>query len=523
MQVVTLIQYTWRLMAAGIFSVSLLTPGITPTATATITATAAPSNWSLPVSLDYGWFPDIAADSYGGLHVVWSSGKVIANANSIATQPADEFDVVMYTTNPDGIGWSDPNDIAAMSSGGEVTRPSVYIDQNGVLHLLYRETSIFYSQAPVVDLVSARAWSTPIVVNERQVAYYSRLTMDAKGVLHLVYTENVPSAKCPICYHLFYRQSADNGKTWSLRVDISKGDIGSVKPQILIDKQDNIHVVWESGIGGAYGQLTDPTSVMYAASYDGGKTWSNPYQFPAPNGWGRNITIGEDGHGTLIVAWLGLDEDLVYYQTSTNYGKSWSDPQPIPDVWGGWSIYNARLDDYSMATDSDGNVHLVFVGRLNTKDNNLEILHLTWNGFTWSRPESITTLTGDVPEWPRLAISLGNQLNVVWFVREQAHIWDSASGQYKVWYSHEAIQSTALKPNPRPTPAQVTVSTSIPTPSLSPTPTPIPAALAAALNSPVSNFSVTSEYGDMLMMAKSLLPGILLLGLVVIFVRSKRR
>jgi hypothetical protein len=521
MLVVQLIQSTWRILAAGIFSISLATPTITPTVPAS--TPTAPSAWSQPVNLSYGWFPDIAADSYGGLHVVWSSGKVIAKTGSIATQPPDEFDVVMYTTNPDGTGWSEPNDIAAMTSGGEATRPSLYIDQNGILHLLYRETSIFYSQAPVVDSVSARAWSPPIIVNESQVAYFSRMAVDSKGLLHLVYTENVPSTKCPVCYHLFYRQSTDNGKTWSIRVDISKGDIGAAKPQILIDKDNNLHVVWESGIGGAYGQLNDPTSVMYANSTDGGKTWSQPYTFPAPNGWGRNVTIGENGRGALIVAWLGLNEDQVYSQTSNDHGKTWSDPQPIPNVWGGWSIYNARLDDYSMATDSNGNVHLVFVGRLSADDKNLEILHLTWDGSTWSSPETITTLTGDVPEWPRLAISLGNQLNVVWFVREQAHIWDAGNSQYKIWYSNDTIHSTALKPNPRPTPAPEAVSTALPSPSPQPTPTPIPPALVAALNSPISNFNIYSEYDNMWMMAKSLVPGIVLLGLVIFFVRSKRR
>jgi hypothetical protein len=508
------------MLAAGIFSVSMLTPIITPFAPAP--TTAASSNWSRPVSLAYGWFPDIAADSYGGLHVVWSSGIVIGRPNSIATQPPEEFDVVMYTTNPDGTGWSEPNDIAAMTSGGEATRPALYIDNNGILHLLYRETSIFYSHAPVVASVSARAWSQPIIVNERQVAYFSRLAVDSNGVLHLVYTENVPSTDCPICYHLFYRQSADNGKTWSIRVDISRRDIGSAKPQILIDKENNIQVVWESGIGGAYGQLTDPTTVMYAGSTNGGKNWSVPYKFPAPNGWGRNVTIGEDKRGALIVAWLGLDEDQIYSQTSVDHGKTWSNPQPIPNVWGGWSIYNARLDDYSMANDSDGNVHLVFVGRSSSDDNNLEILHLSWDGYSWSEPETITTLTGDVPEWPRLAISLGNQLNVVWFVREQAHIWDAANSQYKVWYSHATIQAKALKPNPRPTLAPEVASTPVPTPSPQPTSTPIPAALVAALNAPINNFSIYSEYGDMWMMAKSLLPGILLLGLIIFFVRIKR-
>ncbi len=475
--------------------------------------------------MGYGWFPDIAADSYGGLHIVWSTGKTIpavGGGTLLATPAPDEFDVVMYTTSVNGINWSAPDDIAAMASGGEVTRPSLLIDPGGVLRITYREVGIFYSEAPLDGSISARTMQSPKVVSEKQVAYFSRMAMDSKGVIHLVYTENVPSPSCPICYHVFYRQSVDGGKTWSLRLDISQNNIGSAKPQFIIDKKDNLHVVWEAGVGGAYGQLDDPSSVMYATSHDGGKTWSKPYKFSSPNNWARNITIGEDGQGNLVVAWLAPDEDQIYYQISYNHGLTWSNPEAIPNVWGGWSVYNARLDDYTMATDSDGNLHLVFVGRLSADDKNLEILHLTWNGSTWSKPDFITRLVGDVPEWPRLTVSLGNQLNVVWFVRGQTHIWDSDSTHYRIWYSHLITQTAALTPVPSPTPAPDIISTSVPTPTVLPTATQIPPQLAAALHSPMTNFSIYSEYGNMLLMAKSLLPGILLLGLVFIVVRIRR-
>lgn len=521
MQVATLIQSAWRLVAAGMFSVALFPAQITPQPTPTIAG--ASSAWSQPVSLDYGWFPNIAADAAGGLHVVWSGEKAIGDTSVITPQPANVFDVVMYTYSQGGTSWSPSNDIAAMPTGGAATRPAMFIDKNGIAHMGFRsEKSVYYVQAPVGEAASASKWSSPIIVNEQQVAYYSSIVEDTKGVLHLVYTENVPSTSCPICYHLFYRQSVDNGKTWSLRYDISKIDSGAVKPQVLIDQYNNIHVVWEAGAGGALGQLADPTSAMYSGSLDGGKTWSQPYKFPAPNGWGRNPTIDEDRKGYLIVAWLGLNEDLVYYQISQDHGKSWSEPVSIPNVWGGWTNYNSRLDDYSMATDIAGYVHLVFVGRMSAEDKNLEILHLTWNGFFWSKPEAITVLSGDVPEWPRLAISLGNQLNVVWFVRDQAHIWDMTNSHYKIWYSKEILPINGASPHTYPTPTLDPNLASTPTPSATPGPTEIPPEVAAALNSPESSFDVYSEKDDMLMLAKSLAPGVMLLGLAFFFIRSRR-
>lgn len=521
MQAFNFIQFAWRLVAAGLFSVSLLPPQITPIPTPTIAG--ASSNWSQPTFVTYGWFPDIAADAAGGLHLVWSDEKVIGDTGLTATPPASGFDVVMYSTSQDGTSWSTPNDIAASPTEGAVTRPAIFIDQKGILHMGYRsEKSIFYTQAPLAEAATAQGWSPSILINELQVGYYSRVVEDSKGVLHMVYTENVISARCPICYHLFYRQSVDNGKTWSLRYDISRVDSGAVKPQILIDKEDNIHVVWEAGAGGALGQLTDPTTAMYSGSHDGGKTWSQPYKFPAPNGLGKNPTIGLDGRGNLVVAWLGLNEDLVYYQASRDHGKTWSDPVVISDVWGGWTNYNSRLDDYSMATDSAGNIHLVFVGRMSADDKNLEVIHLTWDGSSWSKPEAITVLSGDVPEWPRLAISLGNQLNVVWFVRDQAHIWDTSNSHYKIWYSQEILPINGVKPQPYPSATLDPNRGNTPTPNVTPAPTKVPPDVAAALSSPESTFDVYSEKDDMLMMAKSLAPGVLLLGLVFFVIRSRR-
>ena len=68
-----------------------------------------------------------------------------------------------------------------------------------------------------------------------------------------------------------------------------------------------------------------------------------------------------------------------------------------------------------MATDSAGNLHLAMVGRLNATDTALRVLHVSWNGSSWSAPEAIVSYAEDAPEWPVINISNGNQLNVVWF------------------------------------------------------------------------------------------------------------
>lgn len=404
--------------------------------------------WSAPVPLGAYWFPDVATDASGRVHAVWSSG-------------AEEFDTVMYAAKSDN-SWSGAVDIMAMpqiSGGSEASRPALLVDPANNVHLTYRYTTIYYSQAPAGGAGVPGYWRESFAIDE---GYFSRMVRDSKGVLHLVFTQNVQTASCRICYHIFYVRSTDDGLMWSDPVDISVLPTGAAKPQLIVDSQDNLHVVWEGGYGGSYGQLSDPTSVFYAGSSDGGNSWSRAYEFDPTRGdttaaMARNITIAEDANGRLVTAWLAIPEDIVYYQLSADAGRTWSVPAPIPGVLGIWALYQSRLDSYAMAVDSAGRVHLVMVGRRLLEQPNSELIHLVWNGSGWSAPSVIASYTGDMPEWPRIAVGLGNQLHVVWFVRDAENLFNSDAGNYQVWYATSTTDSPPIAPVavpeiPAPTP-----------------------------------------------------------------------
>lgn len=471
--------------------------------------------WSQPVPISpqggFAWFPDVAIDLTGQIHVVWAGGS-------------SRYDAVMYTTSRDGQAWSQINDIAAFAqvAGSEASRPGIYIDQHNLLNMTFRSTTVYYSQAPTASAFSAGAWLSPKPISSGQVAYFSRVARDGEGTLHLIFSENVITSSCPICYHIFYRRSDDNGINWTPPVDISRLATGSAKLLLLIDEQDNLHVAWEAGRGGSYGQLEDPTRVMYAASFDRGTTWTSPSEMNPPEVRAKAITIGLGREGQLVAAWLSLPEDKVYYQISSNQGRSWSVPQPIPGVWGGWSLYPARLDDYAMATDSAGDVHLICVGRTAENQSSLSVLHLAWNGTNWSQPEAILTFEGDVPEWPRIAVGNGNQLHVVWYVRDQKHIWgdspDGSAPQFQIWYAQALttapeVTATAM-PLAIPTPDSQIASQATPETSLIPT------------SVPELTHDTTPSYSErdgLLLLIQSLIPAVLLIGTIIIGVHLRRR
>jgi hypothetical protein len=78
-----------------------------------------------------------------------------------------------------------------------------------------------------------------------------------------------------------------------------------------------------------------------------------------------------------------------------------------------------------------------------------------------------------MPEWPRIAVGLGNQLHVVWFVRDAENLFNSDAGNYQVWYASSTTDSPAIAPVavpeiPPPTPnpnAGVVNSVAAPTPT----------------------------------------------------------
>ncbi len=485
------------------------------------TTSAQTSGWTQPKQLSVpnvrSWFPDVLADATGRIHVVWSSG----------IRDRSVWDTVMYATSPDGQVWTPPTDISATDPFGTAlaqrapaaTRPVLVMDRNGNIHTSFRDDqSLYYASTPVQSFGSPAALQ-PVKVAGTNVPYFAEMTVDSKGTIHYLFTENIPSDNCGICYQLFYRNSKDLGKTWSAILSISNPDIGAAKPKIVVDKQDNIHVVWEAGEGGSLGNVQDPTRIVYAASYDGGQTWTAPLTLPA-NQVGQQakfISIGVDGRNNLVTAWLSQPRGEVFYQISTDQGRQWSAPQQILGVFSPEGILYSRLSTYSMATDNAGSIHLAMVGRTDVNRANTSVIHLTWNGTAWSQPDVIVTDDKNSFEWPRITIGLGNQVHIVWFMRDEAHLFDTDNGLYSIWYSRGIAVAPAIAPQIYSTPTALPLPTATPQ-VFSPTPTPI------AINTVDTNASMATLIGEgqsLSIVALAVLPISLLV--LVMFVLRRRR
>lgn len=506
-----------RCMVPALF-LATLAPGV-----AASTAFAQSNGWSEPVALSdestSSWFPDVAVDASGRIHVAWSGGA--------ALYPSQAYDTVVYASSIDGRSWSAPLDIVALPSKGAVTRPALLSDSNGTLHMTYRSYMIYYTHGSV-QAVRPLALLPARPISSGDNGYFSQLLLDRAGRLHIFYTEYAGQVGCPECLHVFHRFSDDDGLTWSLPVDITPGASGAAKPQILQDGQRRMHLVWEAGRGGDLGQIPDPTTVMYTASDDGGTTWRTPIQLAPDDSRARNVTLGLGGNGQKVAAWLGLPADVIAYRVSEDGGLTWSDAAAIPGAFGAWAVYQGRTDGYSMVTDGAGTVHLLAVGRTSASEQSLSVLHTTWDGTAWSSPEAVVTLTGDVPEWPRAAIGLGNELQLVWFVRDQAHIWGGPGEfRYRVWYAHKGLDLPRSEPImfPTLTPASSAPAGLHPSPTIvEPTPTPQAAAVPLSTLAPEDAIPPADvENRSVLLILLAMVPVGVLLGGVVLVSYFRRR
>ena len=261
------------------------------------------------------------------------------------------------------------------------------------------------------------------------------LVVDSKGNIHMVYFGG-PSYYEPLDVFYIWQNDA---KEWSEPVNLSNSDNDSGVPQITVDSQDNLHVVWEEdGEGNAKTMYT-----MKKLNMD----WTDPVYIT--NEYNLLPQIGIDHSETLHVAGDGFR--LQYLQ---NISGVWM-PMENPDTI---AILNPNMvvsenGDVFIAAESGDMIELVtrnsesgiwqrefitdsyaypWVGSVAVDDSG--IVYVAWtvkftdqikirmkypNG-TWSEIDSIPDMEGD-PWRSQLAVD-ENGLYVVWNAHTET--WD---------------------------------------------------------------------------------------------------
>jgi len=344
------------------------------------------------------------------------------------------------------------------------------------------------------------------------------IDVDARGTIHLLFDDwgyDAEDDRVGGFADLHYRRSTDQGRSWSQAVNLSQSAHGSSRGQLKIDPAGGLHATWDEGWDRLSG-LGDADYSIYRHSEDGGLTWSQPLTVAAPTTGTAQLVSGADGLGGVLLLWRLVDGPEIYYQWTEDGGGRWSRPASLQGVYArDWGI---PFDMYEMATDSAGHIHALVVGRSEPVFGaTLQLYHLVWDGSAWSGPTIVWQGEG-FPEYPRLAVSGGNHLHAVWFVRDD--LWLGRT--YDVWYSDLEVAA----PHHTPAPTFTPLPSSTPTPTMTPHPTATPyptLSRARDEGAPSQALTSDSEAAGVLRVAVSLAPLAGLLLVIAAVSRARRR
>ena len=211
-------------------------------------------------------------------------------------------------------------------------------------------------------------------------------------------------------YQIFSKYSTDNGVTWSVKKRLTWNSGDSKSPHITADSNNKFHVVW-------YDDYQGNKEIYYRQSSNGGATWSTIHRLTWKSGASINPWIAADQGNGLHVVWE--DEEEIYYKSSTDSGVSWSAPSRL--------TYNSGASYYpSVAVDSLGMVWVVWQD--NTKGNfEIYLKRSTDNGGTWSGLKRLCW-TAQPSTNPSIVTDSSNDVHVIWA--------DITPGNYEIFYKN---------------------------------------------------------------------------------------
>lgn len=126
----------------------------------------------------------------------------------------------------------------------------------------------------------------------------SGVKVDSKNILHAVYEDDTEFATLGAT-QVFYRQSADGGKTYSEPLRLSTAlDFLNTSPNLVVDAAGNIYVVWVGDI-----------QILFTKSTDGGKTFSRPIGIGSESGFAFISAVAVDNKNNVMVSYVGFEFD----------------------------------------------------------------------------------------------------------------------------------------------------------------------------------------------------------------------
>src|SRR6266849_3578646 len=348
---------------------------------------------------DFSFTPQVAVDLSGNIYsgniyVVWEDDT--ANSNILFSRSTDG-----------GTTFSTPKNLS--NSSGFSFNPRIALDAKGNINVVWEDDTpgnpdVFFTRSTDGG---ATFFPKPVNLSLLPLSNYPadytdppQIAVDTSGNINVVWKSDIP-----LGIFIVFTRSADGGATFSTPVIVSNNPTGSsITPQIAVDKNGNINVVWEDDIAGH-------SDISFNRSADNGAT------FPALKSLSRNIgnsnspQIAVDLGGNINVVWENDSPGHfdIFSSRSTDNGTTFSPiPKNLSNGLGGSNSNRPQI-----ALDAGGNINVAW--EENTVGNgDIFFARSVDGGTTFSpTPQNLSNDAG-LSLAEQVAVDKNGNINVVW-------------------------------------------------------------------------------------------------------------
>lgn len=264
------------------------------------------------------------------------------------------------------------------------------------------------------------------------------LVMDSQNNIHVVWNDDTDYAGSGTDTDIFYKFWNATTKIWSTTEVISTESTQiSATPTLAIDNNDNLHVVWWDSTD--FGGSGTDADIFYK------------FRDATTGNWGLTEVVSTESSSSSTYPQIAIDAQNnihVAWQDTTDYSGSGTDSDIFYKIWNATSmtwgtteVISTESTSGSQSTDlevdSQLNVHVVWWDSTNYQGTgtDADIFYKLWNVTTknWSTTEVISTESTSVSYRPDIAIDHQDIAHIAW---SDATNYLTSGSDYDVFYKY---------------------------------------------------------------------------------------